>query len=168
MRRLDHLGFPSLSTRSCSFDCCPLSAATDVIGCTVSKVAAVTPHDGPRLRPSLLVWARHWIQLPSPNCRLATLISGALVLAFGPSCIQTYLVQWTDQKIMFDLRSQDLPASSTKRSPAFFDSQLLSWLALSTTSFTSDCRCAERDVPQASPSSKMSSYWPSSSSSCCA
>jgi len=37
---------------------------------------------------------------------LAAIFLGALTLSFGLEFIQTYLMQWTGQKIMFDLRSQ--------------------------------------------------------------
>src|SRR6202012_1025106 len=37
---------------------------------------------------------------------IGLLYLGALLLSFGLEFIQTYLMQWTGQKIMFDLRSQ--------------------------------------------------------------
>ena len=47
----------------------------------------------------------------SPNpftgiAEIAAVYMGALVLSYGLEFVQTYLMQWTGQKVMFDLRSQ--------------------------------------------------------------
>ena len=46
--------------------------------------------------------------------------SATLLLTFGLEFLQTYLMQWTGQKIMFDLRSQ-IFRHLQRMHPAFFD-----------------------------------------------
>jgi ATP-binding cassette, subfamily B, multidrug efflux pump len=81
-----------------------LKSASDVAGPYFVKVAVDT-----YLAPARPVgWlGRHL----SANAitginELALLYLGALLFSFGLEFIQTYLMQWTGQKIMFDLRSQ--------------------------------------------------------------
>ena len=81
-----------------------LKSACDVAGPYLIKVA-VDRYLAPTGNPGWL--ARHL----SPNSivginELALLYFGALLLSFGLEFVQTYLMQWTGQKIMFDLRSQ--------------------------------------------------------------
>ena len=45
---------------------------------------------------------------------------GTLLLTFALEFLQTYLMQWTGQKIMFDLRSQ-IFRHLQEMHPAFFD-----------------------------------------------
>jgi len=95
-------------------------AATDVIGPYFVKVAVDTyMTDTP---PAQLSWlARHLDPAPITGItQLATLYLGALVLTFGLEFVQIYLMQWTGQKIMFDLRSQ-IFRHLQRMSPAFFD-----------------------------------------------
>jgi len=97
-----------------------IKAATDVMGPYLVKVAvdtymAETP-------PEHLSWlARHLNPTPMTGItQLAMLYLGALLLTFGLEFIQTYLMQWTGQKIMFDLRSQ-IFRHLQRMSPSFFD-----------------------------------------------
>ena len=81
-----------------------LKAGSDVLGPYVVKVAVDT-YFAPTGKPSWL--GRHL----SPNLvtgidELAALYFASLLLIFGLEFVQTYMMQWTGQKIMFDLRSQ--------------------------------------------------------------
>jgi ATP-binding cassette, subfamily B, multidrug efflux pump len=83
-----------------------LKAGLDVLGPFLTKVAVdryMTARPVPA--PSLLA---RWL---SPNAmtgigQIAALYLGALVLSYVLEFIQTYLMQWTGQKVMFDMRSQ--------------------------------------------------------------
>ena len=83
-----------------------LKAGADVLGPYLTKVAVdryMTAR--PALHPSVLT---RWL---SPNPRLgvtqiAGLYLGALVVSYLLEFVQTYLMQWTGQKVMFDMRSQ--------------------------------------------------------------
>ena len=81
-----------------------LKSASDVAGPYFVKVA-VDNYLAPTGHPGWL--GRHLSRnsLTGIN-ELALLYLGALLLSFGLEFIQTYLMQWTGQKIMFDLRSQ--------------------------------------------------------------
>jgi ATP-binding cassette, subfamily B, multidrug efflux pump len=95
-------------------------AATDVMGPYLVKVAVDTYMTG---TPSgQLPWlARHLNPSPATGiAQLAGLYFAALVTTFGLEFVQTYLMQWTGQKIMFDLRSQ-IFRHLQRMSPAFFD-----------------------------------------------
>src|ERR1700742_3288101 len=64
---------------------------------------------------------RHLSANPSTGItQLAGLYLGALVLTFALEFLQTYMMQWTGQKIMFDLRSQIFRHIQTMHI-AFFD-----------------------------------------------
>src|SRR5215469_6039029 len=81
-------------------------AATDVAGPYLVKIAVDTyMTDTP---PEKLSWlARHLSRSPITGItQLGMLYLCALMMTFGLEFIQTYLMQWTGQKIMFDLRSQ--------------------------------------------------------------
>lgn len=95
-------------------------AATDVSGPYLVKVAVDTYMTG--TPPVQLSWlARHLDPSPITGItQLAMLYLGALLLNFGLEFVQTYLMQWTGQKIMFDLRSQ-IFRHLQRMSPAFFD-----------------------------------------------
>lgn len=97
-----------------------LKAGADVIGPFLVKVAVDTYLDRqPGARVSWL--GRH---LPSAAVSgitdLAGLYFGALLLTFVLEFLQTYLMQWTGQKIMFDLRSE-IFRHLQRMQPAFFD-----------------------------------------------
>src|SRR6201996_6451972 len=83
-----------------------LKAGADVIGPYLTKVAVdryMTAR--PPLHPPA------WTHRLSPNpmtgvTQIAMLYLGALVLSYALEFAQTYLLQWTGQKIMFDMRSE--------------------------------------------------------------
>ncbi|MBB5065488.1 ABC transporter ATP-binding protein [Granulicella mallensis] len=83
-----------------------IKSASDVFGPYLVKVAVDTyfaPTPGKRLS-----WlARHLSPDPVRGMtEIGALYLGSLLLTFGLEFVQTYLMQWTGQKIMFDLRSQ--------------------------------------------------------------
>ena len=97
-----------------------VKAATDVMGPYLVKVAVDTYMSS--TPPAELSWlAQH---LSSDRFtgigQLAGLYLGALLLTFALEFVQTYLMQWTGQKIMFDLRSQIFRHLQCM-SPSFFD-----------------------------------------------
>ena len=97
-----------------------LKAATDVLGPYLTKVAVDTyMADTP---PEKLSWlARHLSRAPMTGItQIAGLYLAALGVSFVLEFFQTYLMQWTGQKIMFDLRSQ-IFRHIQRMSPAFFD-----------------------------------------------
>ena len=96
-----------------------IKAATDVMGPYLVKVAVDTYMTG---TPHELSWlARHLDPKPMTGItQLALIYLGALLLSFALEFVQTYLMQWTGQKIMFDLRSQ-IFRHLQRMSPAFFD-----------------------------------------------
>lgn len=83
-----------------------LKAGLDVLGPFLTKAAVdryMTAR--PQIHPSPLL---RWL---SPHAmtgvsELAGLYLGSLVLGYGLEFVQTYLMQWTGQKVMFDMRSQ--------------------------------------------------------------
>jgi len=95
-------------------------AATDVSGPFLVKTAVDTYMTGPR--PERLSWlARHLSPSPMTGItQLSGLYLGALLITFALEFVQTYLMQWTGQKIMFDLRSQ-IFRHLQRMHPAFFD-----------------------------------------------
>lgn len=97
-----------------------IKAASDVMGPYLVKVAVDTYMAG--TPPEQLSWlARHLNPSPITGItQLAGLYLGALLLTFGLEFVQTYVMQWTGQKIMFDLRSQ-IFRHLQRMSPAFFD-----------------------------------------------
>ena len=81
-----------------------LKAATDVVGPWLIKTA-IDAYMTPNAHPSWL--ARHLSRAPITGItQLAMLYLAALCLSFMLELLQTYLMQWTGQKIMFDLRKQ--------------------------------------------------------------
>jgi ATP-binding cassette subfamily B multidrug efflux pump len=83
-----------------------LKAGSDVLGPYLTKVAVdryMTAR--PPAHPAALT---RWL---SPNARvgvteIAGVYLGTLVLSYLLEFVQTYLMQWTGQKVMFDMRSQ--------------------------------------------------------------
>ncbi|HTV10102.1 MAG TPA: ABC transporter ATP-binding protein [Candidatus Aquilonibacter sp.] len=104
MRRLVRYLAPYKLAAGVSAGAILLKSASDVAGPYFVKVAVDT-----YLAPA---GTRGWLgRHLSPNAitgieQLALLYLGALLLSFGLEFVQTYLMQWTGQKIMFDLRSQ--------------------------------------------------------------
>ncbi len=84
--------------------CILLRSFTDVAGPLLVKVAVDT-YMSPQPTRSWL--ARHLSSEPYAGVsELAALYLLALVISFGLDFAQTYLMQWTGQKIMFDLRRE--------------------------------------------------------------
>ncbi len=95
-------------------------AGSDVMGPYLVKVAVDTyMSDTP---PAQLSWlARHLSPRPMNGItQIALLYLGALLITYLLEFLQTYTMQWTGQKIMFDLRSQ-IFRHLQRMSPAFFD-----------------------------------------------
>src|ERR1700678_1197455 len=95
-------------------------AASDVMGPYLVKVAVDaymtnTP-------PEKLSWlAHHLSRRPITGItQIGFLYLGALLFTYVLEFLQTYMMQWTGQKIMFDLRSQ-IFRHLQRMSPAFFD-----------------------------------------------
>jgi ATP-binding cassette subfamily B multidrug efflux pump len=100
-----------------------LKAASDSAGPLLVMVAVDTYMAAKS--PEQLPWlARQLSHLPVPPMRGITLIAGiylgALLLTFLLELLQTYLMQWTGQKVMFDMRSQ-IFRHLQNMSPAFYD-----------------------------------------------
>ena len=95
-------------------------AGSDVLGPYLVKVAVDTyMTDTPAAKLSWL--ARHLSTKPMTGItQIASLYLGALLVTYILEFLQTYLMQWTGQKIMFDLRSQ-IFRHLQRMHPAFFD-----------------------------------------------
>ena len=98
-------------------------AASDVAGPYLVKVAVdtyLTPSSAEKA--GHLSWlARHLSPAPTTGIsEIGLLYLGALLLTFALEFLQTYLMQWTGQKIMFDMRSE-IFRHLQSMSPAFFD-----------------------------------------------
>src|SRR6201997_1410876 len=95
-------------------------AGSDVMGPYLVKVAVDTyMSDTP---PARLSWlARHLSSRPMTGItQIGLLYLGALLVTYLLEFLQTYTMQWTGQKIMFDMRSQ-IFRPLQRMSPAFFD-----------------------------------------------
>ena len=112
-------------------------AASDVAGPYFVKVAVdsyLTPaYNGvPNSNPSWL--ARHLSAKPMTGItEMAFLYLGALLFTYVLEFLQTYLMQWTGQKIMFDLRSQ-IFRHIQRMHPGFFDTNPVGKLVTRVTS----------------------------------
>ncbi len=94
-------------------------AATDVAGPYLVKVAVDNYMTGPNPNPGWL--ARRLSPAPMTGItEIGLLYLAALAITFGLEFVQTYLMQWTGQKIMFDLRKQ-IFRHIQRMSPSFFD-----------------------------------------------
>jgi len=95
-------------------------AASDVAGPWLVKVAVDTYMTGePPADPSWL--ARHLsTHAMTGIAQIGALYLASLLFTFALEFLQTYMMQWTGQKIMFDLRSQ-IFRHLQRMSPAFFD-----------------------------------------------
>jgi ATP-binding cassette, subfamily B, multidrug efflux pump len=95
-------------------------AGSDVLGPYLVKVAVDTyMTDTPVAKLSWL--AGHLSSKPMTGItQIAGLYLGALLVTYILEFLQTYLMQWTGQKIMFDLRSQ-IFRHLQRMHPAFFD-----------------------------------------------
>ena len=87
-----------------------LRSFTDVAGPLLVKVAVDTymsPQNGPESFNQRSWFAKHLSANPMTGItELAGLFFAALFLSFLLDFVQTYLMQWTGQKIMFDMRKQ--------------------------------------------------------------
>ncbi len=118
MRRL--LGYlsPYKLQAALSCVCILLKSASDVSGPYLVKVA-VDSYMSPAEKLSWL--GRHLSRDPITGItQIGVLYLGALSLTFALEFLQTYMMQWTGQKIMFDLRSQIFRHIQTMH-VAFFD-----------------------------------------------
>lgn len=106
MRRLIRYLYPYKWAALTSLAAVLIKAALDVLGPYLTKVAVdryMTAQPPPK---------QSWLALHlSPHAvtgitQLATLYLGALVISYFLEFVQTYLMQWTGQKVMFDMRSQ--------------------------------------------------------------
>src|ERR1700733_13929111 len=95
-------------------------AGSDVMGPYFVKVAVDTYMAA--IPPANLSWlARHLSSKPmTAITEIGFLYLGALLITYLLEFLQTYTMQWTGQKIMFDLRSQ-IFRHLQRMSPAFFD-----------------------------------------------
>ncbi len=122
MRRLLTYLYPYKWTAFLSLAAILIKAAADVFGPYLVKVAVdlyMTAPGGKHTRPSPLA---HYL---SPNAahgitQIAGIYLGALTLSYGLEFMQTYIMQWTGQKIMFDMRAQ-IFAHLQRMHVAFFD-----------------------------------------------
>ena len=97
-----------------------VKAGSDVIGPYLVKVAVDTYLDKTAGHKTGWV-ARHLSADPMTGIsEIAGLYLGSLVLTFALEFLQTYLMQWTGQKIMFDLR-REIFRHIQQMQPAFFD-----------------------------------------------
>ncbi len=100
-----------------------LKSATDSAGPLLVMIAVDTYMSA--APPTHLPWlARHLSRYPITPMRGITLIAviylGALLFTFLLELLQTYLMQWTGQKVMFDMRRQ-IFRHLQRMSPAFYD-----------------------------------------------
>ena len=95
-------------------------AASDVAAPWLVKVAVDTYMTG--ASPAKFGWlARHLSPHPMTGiAQLGALYLASLLITFALEFLQTYMMQWTGQKIMFDLRSQ-IFRHLQRMSPSFFD-----------------------------------------------
>jgi ATP-binding cassette subfamily B multidrug efflux pump len=144
-----------------------LKSATDSTGPLLVMIAVDTYMSA--APPAKLNWlSRHLSRYPIPPMHGITLIAGiyllALIFTFALELLQTYLMQWTGQKVMFDLRRQ-IFRHLQRMSPAFYDRNPVGRLVTRLTSdvdalnemFTSGVLAIFEDI----------FTWASSSASCC-
>ncbi|MDP9038828.1 MAG: ABC transporter ATP-binding protein/permease [Acidobacteriota bacterium] len=120
MRRLLAYLKPYKLQAGIAFAAVLVKAASDVAGPYLVKVAVDTYMSGnPPSRGSWL--ARHLSAAPMTGVgELAALYLAALLFTFLLELLQTYLMQWTGQKIMYDMRSE-IYRHLQRMAPAFFD-----------------------------------------------
>ena len=133
MRRLGHYLLPYWWQAAVSSVAVSLKSLSDVAGPYLVKVAIdryMTGNPGP---------ATNWLtrRLPADPftgiTRLAEIYVVALVSAYFFEFIQTYLMQWTGQKIMFDLR-RDIFRHMQRMHIGFFDTHAVGRLVTRITS----------------------------------
>jgi ATP-binding cassette subfamily B multidrug efflux pump len=133
MRRLGHYVRPYWIQATISSLAVSLKTLSDVIGPYLVKVALdryLTGAPGP---------ATNWLtrRLPADPFHgitiLATIYMGALLCAYFFEFIQTYMMQWVGQKIMFDLR-RDIFRHMQRMHIGFFDTHAVGRLVTRLTS----------------------------------
>jgi ATP-binding cassette subfamily B protein len=119
MRRLVRYLTPYKLQVAISALCIVIKAASDVSGPYFVLVAVDTYFDPTGGKHGWL--SRHLSTDPLTGVtQLAMLYLGSLLLTFALEFVQTYLMQWTGQKIMFDLRKQ-IFSHIQRMSVSFFD-----------------------------------------------
>ena len=97
-----------------------LKAGSDVVGPFLVKIA-VDQYMDRSLNRHPTWFGAHLSSDPGTGVsEIAGLYLGSLVLTFALEFLQTYLMQWTGQKIMFDLR-REIFRHIQRMQPAFFD-----------------------------------------------
>jgi ATP-binding cassette subfamily B multidrug efflux pump len=105
MRRLLRYLYPYKFAAIASLVAILIKAGSDVLGPYLTKVAVDRYMTGQTANPSWL--SRHLsADAFTGITQLAALYLGSLMLSYLLEFVQTYLMQWTGQKIMFDMRRQ--------------------------------------------------------------
>jgi ATP-binding cassette subfamily B protein len=106
MRRLLTYLRPYKLQASISLAAILLKAGADVLGPYLTKVA-VDRYMTARPSPHPPAWT-HWLSSKPMTgvTQIAGIYLGALVVSYLLEFVQTYLMQWTGQKVMFDMRKQ--------------------------------------------------------------
>jgi ATP-binding cassette, subfamily B, multidrug efflux pump len=123
MRRLLTYLRPYKLQTSLAFLAVLIKAGSDVAGPFLVAVAVDT-YMAPKPAAQLGWLPRHLIQYVHSPMQGVTVVAGiylaALLVTFLLELAQTYLMQWTGQKVMFDMRSQ-IFRHLQRMAPAFFD-----------------------------------------------
>ena len=98
-----------------------VKSVCDVLGPFITKVA-VDRYLDPTHRNAQLPLLNRWLSNDAITgiSQLAGLYIATLLVSYGLEFVQTYLMQWTGQKVMFDLRTQ-IFGHLQRMHPAFFD-----------------------------------------------
>ena len=98
-----------------------VKSVCDVLGPFITKVA-VDRYLDPTHRNAQLPFLNRWLSNDAITgiSQLAGLYIATLLVSYGLEFVQTYLMQWTGQKVMFDLRTQ-IFSHLQRMHPAFFD-----------------------------------------------
>lgn len=98
-----------------------IKSVCDVLGPFITKVA-IDRYLDPTHRNTQLPLLNHWLSNDAITgiSQMAGLYIATLLLSYGLEFVQTYLMQWTGQKVMFDMRTQ-IFGHLQRMHPAFFD-----------------------------------------------
>ena len=98
-----------------------IKAFSDVLGPFITKVA-IDRYLDPTHRNTHLPLLNRWLSNDAMIgiSQMAGLYIATLLLSYALEFIQTYLMQWTGQKVMFDMRTQ-IFSHLQRMHPAFFD-----------------------------------------------
>jgi ATP-binding cassette subfamily B multidrug efflux pump len=97
-----------------------LKSAADSIGPLLVIIAVDSYMTTPPARSYWLAQRLHAATRLGGLTEIAFIYLGALLFTFALELLQTYLMQWTGQKVMFDLRSE-IFRHLQRMSPAFYD-----------------------------------------------